>query len=86
MGAADLNIEHGGSGFPEIGTYLLGYSAIGNGVWVRDMGPDAVHEEGVGRIPPQGGPQADMAATGEGVGRRLGLSPLEDAMAEAGLQ
>ena len=39
------------------------------------MGPDAAHEEGVGRILPQGGPQADGAATVEGARRRLGLPP-----------
>ena len=39
------------------------------------MGPEAAHEEGVGKIPPQGGLQADGVATVEGVGRRLGLPP-----------
>ena len=29
------------------------------------MGDDAVHQEGVGRIPPQGGPQDDRGATSE---------------------
>ena len=60
---------------PDIGTYLLAGSSIGHSVRVRDMGPDAAHKEGVGRIPPQGGPQADGAATVEGAGRRLGLTP-----------
>ena len=36
------------------------------------MGPDAAYEEGVGQIPPQGGPQADGTATPEGAGRSLG--------------
>ena len=39
------------------------------------MGPDAAYEEGIGRIPPQGGPQADGAAAMEEVGQRLGLTP-----------
>ena len=50
------------------------------------MGPDAAHEEGAGRIPPQGGPQADGEVTAERKGRRAGLPPMEDTMAEAGLQ
>ena len=52
------------------------------------MGPDAAHEEDVGRIPPQGGLQPDGVATAEGAGWRLGLPPppLEYAMAGAGLQ
>ena len=50
------------------------------------MGPGAAHEEGVGWIPPQGGLQADGAATVEGSGLRLGLTLLEDAVAEAGFQ
>ena len=39
------------------------------------MGPDAAHEEGVGQIPPQGGPQADGEATTERMVRRMGLPP-----------
>ena len=50
------------------------------------MGPDAAYEEGIGRIPPQGCLQVDGTAAVEGEGRRLGLPPMEDAMAEAGLQ
>ena len=75
MGAADSDIEQGGSGCLENGTDLLGGSAIGNDVGVRDMGPDSAHEEGVGRIPPQGGPQDDEVETTEGMGQRLGLPP-----------
>ena len=52
MGAYDLGIEQVGSGWPYIGTDLIGGSAIGPDVWVIDMGPDAAYEEGVGRIPP----------------------------------
>ena len=39
------------------------------------QGSDTAHEEGVGRIPPQGGPQADGSETMEGTVRRLGLPP-----------
>ena len=60
---------------PGHGTDLLGGGAIGPDIWVRDVGSDTAHEEGVGRIPPQGGPQADGTETAEGVGRRLVFSP-----------
>ena len=59
-----------------IGADLLGGVAIGPAIRVRDMGPDTAHEEGVGQIPPLGGPQVDRTAKAEGVGRRLGLPPL----------
>ena len=75
MGAADSYIDQVGSGCPYIGTDLLGSGTIGTYVQVIDMGPDAAHEEGIGRIPPQGGPQADGAETAEGVGWRLVLPP-----------
>ena len=39
------------------------------------MSPDAAYEEGVGHIPPQGGPQDDGTATAEGSVRRLVLPP-----------
>ena len=75
MGAADSDIGQGGRRCPDIGTDLLGVSEIGPAVRVRDMGTDAAHKEGVGRIPLQGGLQADGADTTEGAGRRLGLTP-----------
>ena len=75
MGAADLYIDQGGSGCPDIGTDLLGGGAIGPAIRIRDMGPDAAYEEGIGRIPPQGGPQADGTAAVEGAVQRLGLTP-----------
>ena len=77
MGAADSYIEQGGSGFPDIETYLIGRGAIVPDVQVRDIGPGAANEEGVGRIPPQGSPQADGVKTAEGAGLRLGLLPTE---------
>ena len=39
------------------------------------MGPDSAHEESGGRIPPQGGPQDDGAATVERTGLSLVLPP-----------
>ena len=72
--------------YSELKFPLLGGSTIGHTLKVRDMGPDAAHEEGVGRIPPQGGPQDYGSGTVEGKIGRLGLPSLEEAMAEAGLQ
>ena len=52
MGVADLGIEQGGSGCMDIGTDLLGIGIFGHAIRVRDMGPGAAYEEGVGWIPP----------------------------------
>ena len=52
MGSADSDIEKGGSGCLGIGADLLGGGTISIAIWVRDMGPDDMHEEGVGRILP----------------------------------
>ena len=75
VGTADSYIDQGGSGCPDIGTDLLDGVETGPDVQVRDMGPDAAYEEGVGQIPPQGGPEADGTADVEGAGQRLGLPP-----------
>ena len=75
VGAADSYIDQGGSGCPDIGTDLLGGGAIGTAVRVRDMGPDAAYEEGIGRIPPQGCLQSDGTEAMEGAGQRLDLPP-----------
>ena len=56
LGAAESYIDQGGSGCPDIGTYLLDGGAICPAIRVRDIGPDAAYEEGVGRISPQGVP------------------------------
>ena len=39
------------------------------------MGHDTMHWEGVGRIPQQGGPQADGEEISERTGRSMGLFP-----------
>ena len=70
VGAADSYTDQGGSGCPDIRTDLLGSGALGPAVRVRDMGPDTAYEEGIGRITPQGGPQADGTAAVEGAGRQ----------------
>ena len=48
--------SEGGSGLSDLGPYLLGGGSFGHALWVGDMGTDAAHEEGVGKIPPKGGP------------------------------
>ena len=50
------------------------------------MSTDAAYEEGVVKIPPQGGLRDDGMATVEGSVWRLVCPPLEDAFAESGLQ
>ena len=51
-----------------MGTDSLGGGAIGPYIRVRYTSPHAAYEEGVGRIPPQGGPQADGTAALEKAG------------------
>ena len=51
VGAANSGAEQGGSGYLDIGTYLLICGGIGPDIRVRDMGPDIAYAEGVGQIP-----------------------------------
>ena len=73
-GTANSNTEQGWRGYQDPVTDLLGSSAICHDLRVRDTSPDATHKEGVGKIPLQGGPQADRAETTEGTVNRLGLT------------
>ena len=75
MGAADESSEQGGCRCPDLVTYLLGGGPVGHVVRVRDVGRDLLHWGGVGRIPPQGGPQYNMEATLEREVRRMGIPP-----------
>ena len=54
---------------------LLGSGSVSHSLWVGDVSYDIPHWEGLGTIPPQGGPQADREATLESTGRGMGLSP-----------
>ena len=63
VGEADAGLEQGGGGCPDLGTDILGGGAVGPTLQVRDMANDAAHQEGVGWIPLQGGPQSGIEAT-----------------------
>ena len=58
-GEADKGDEQGGCGCPDLRSDLLGGGPVGHAVWVRGVGHDPPHWEGVGRIPPQGVLKAD---------------------------
>ena len=75
MGATDKGAEERGCGCPDLGTYILGGVPVGNVLHVRDMGDDPTHQEGVERIPPQGGLQADREATLERELWRVDIPP-----------
>ena len=75
MGEADAGIEQGGGGCRDLGPDILGGGSVGPVVQVIHMDDDAAHWEGVGRIPPQGGPQADREATSEREGRSVDIPP-----------
>ena len=52
-----------GFGCPDLGPDILGGGTVGIVVRVKDVGDNPTHWEDVGRIIPQGGPQADREAT-----------------------
>ena len=56
---------------------MLGVGPVGNVVRVGDLGDNPLHWEGVGRIPPQGGPQADRVETLAKEVSRMGIPPSE---------
>ena len=56
MGKADTSLEQGGGRWPDLGPDILGGVAVGTAIHIRDVGDDATQQEGVGKIPPQGGP------------------------------
>ena len=85
--AADKGADQGGCGCLDLGPDILGSGTFSNVVRFGDVGDDPPHWEGVRRIPPQGGPQADGGGQPQQGRDGVWLYPLmEDAMAEAGLQ
>ena len=75
MGAAVLGAEQGGRGCLDLGEDLRGGGSGGHALRVGDVGIDTVYQEGVGRIPSQGGPQADRETTSERTGQWMDVSP-----------
>ena len=75
MGEADTVLEQGGGRFPELRPNIIGGDSVGPLVWVGDVGDDSVHQEGVGQIPPQGGPQTEREATPEKERRSVDTTP-----------
>ena len=65
VGESDAGIEQVGCGCLDLGTDILCGGSVGPVVRVRDVGDDAAHWEGVGKIPPQVSLQADREATSE---------------------
>ena len=63
--ATDKDAEYRGGRCLDLGPYILGVVPVINALWVRDVGHDLTHMEGVGWIPPQGGLQADGETTSE---------------------
>ena len=58
VGEADADIYQGGGGYLDLGPDILCGGSVGPVVKVRDVGYDATHQEGAGRIPQQGVPLA----------------------------
>ena len=68
-----MGIEQVGVGCPDLGTDILGGGAVGPAIRIIEVGDEATYWECVGRIPPQGGTQADREAIYPS-GRRNGRS------------
>ena len=58
-GESDACLEQVGGGLLDLGPDILGGISVGFIIRFRDMANEAVHWEGVGRIPQQGGPRDD---------------------------
>ena len=63
VGVTDKGSGKKGDGCPDLGPYILGGGTVGIVVRLGDVVDDPTHWEGVGRIPTQGGPQADREVT-----------------------
>ena len=75
MGAAVQGFEQVCCVCPYLGENLHGGGSGGSVVWVGYVGDDTVHWDGLGCIPPHGGPQDDGTTTLERVVRWVGVSP-----------
>ena len=75
MGTTYQGVGKRGNGCPNLGKYLCGGGPGSFSVWVRDVGDDTTHWEGIGLSPPQDGPKDDGKV----------YSPMAEAMVEAGL-
>ena len=75
MGAADKGDDQGGCGFLDLGPYLLGSGTFVHALQVGSMGDDTPHLEGFGRIPPQGGLQADREGKLAREGKHTSIPP-----------
>ena len=65
MGVSNKGYVQVGYRFPDLIPNLLISVPVGHVVRVGDVGDETLHWEGVGRIPQQGGLQADGEATPE---------------------
>ena len=74
VGASVHGVGKGGCRCLDLRNNLHGGCPGGPVVWVGDVGDDTMHWEVFGLIPPQGGLQADRAATSEEEGREVGVS------------
>ena len=63
VGAAVQGVGQGRRVCPDSGDNLRGGGSGGSVVWVGDVDDDTAHWVDSGRIPSQGGPQADRVAT-----------------------
>ena len=75
VGKTVQGIGKGVCGCPYARNNLCGSGPGGSPPWVGYVGDDTAHCEGFGRIPPQGGQQANGTATLDREGQEVGVSP-----------
>ena len=80
VGATDLGVGKRAWGLLDLGKYIRVSGPGSLDVCFGDVGDDTAHWEGFGRIPQQGGTQADSTATAERGNRIRVHPPLAEAM------
>ena len=70
-----MSLDQGRRRYPDLRTYILGGGEFGPVIRIRDVGDDDMHWEGVGRIPPHGGPKADRETTLDREGWNVDIPP-----------
>ena len=75
MSATVQGIRKGGRRCIDLRKNIRGRGPGSPVLWVGDVGNDTTHWEGVERIPPQGGPQAEGTEILEGKGWEVGIPP-----------
>ena len=86
MEADEYDVEQGGCVCLNLGKDLLCSASVSHAICVRYVGLDTLYWEVLGGIPTYSGPQADVKATSERKGWRMGLPPTGGRDCEGGIK